>query len=221
MSTLTSPGIPVRIPGHFIEPGAMKIFITLFSLLLATHIFCTASASSVDQEIGRVAGEVAQLKLGFDNYFIGHKLTSTQKATAQRNAIEKSLQGTYKFKDGEIFVVAAQEDDTVLGVYKQYPEVAMDELKKIVGSLMFEYGEPTATAHDKMIYWTYNENGKIDQDTFEFEKDSGGSEPIGTIKFSSSERIGSEQKEQAQPISAYLMITSDPLSKLFLALSKQ
>lgn len=199
----------------------MKTFIALFSLLLATHIVCNAGASTVDQEISRVAGDVAQLELGFDNYLIGHKLSNTQKETALRNAIEKSLQGTYKFKDGEIFVVAAQEDDTVLGVYKQYPEVSMDELKKIVGSLMFAYGEPTATAHDKMIYWTYNEKGKIDQDTFEFEKDSGSSEAIGTIKFSSSERIGSEQKEEAQPISAYLMITSDPLSKLFLALHKQ
>jgi hypothetical protein len=59
------------------------------------------------------------------------------------------------------------------------------------------------------------------QDTFEFEKDSGGSEALGTIKFSSSERIGSEQKEAAPPISAYLMITSDPLSRLFLARNKQ
>ena len=61
---------------------------------------------------------------------------------------------------------------------------------------------------------------KIDQDTFDIQKDSGGSTALATIKFSSSEMFNAELKEKDAPISAYLMITSDPLSKLFLAQSK-
>ena len=199
----------------------MRIYLTFIALVVSGLLLNNlVIGSTIEEEIDRVAGEVAKLELGFGDYVLGRSLTDEQKDIATQNPIKKSLQGTYKFLDGEIYVIAADDNDVVLGVYQHYPKSTMAEIKKIVGSLMFEYGEPTATAHDKMIYWTYNESGRIDQETFEIAKDSGGAKSLATIKFSSSEMFSGEPKEEEPPISAYLMITSDPLSKLFLALSK-
>ncbi len=200
----------------------MKKYMLFLSVLLAALLLSAAlSASTIEEEIDRVAGKVAQLELGFGQYMLGNKITDEQKQTALLNSIEKSLQGTYKFQDGENFVIAANDDDIILGVYRHYPESTIAEIKNLVGGLMFEYGEPTATAHDKMIYWTFDDQGKINQDTFESQKNSGGPDPLATVKFSSSVRLGAEAQEELEPISAYLMITSDPLSKLFLASTKQ
>lgn len=195
----------------------------IFIAILVSGLLLNRAAigSTIEEEIDRVADEVAELKLGFGDYVLGKALTMEQKEIALQNPIKKSLRGTYKFQDGETFVIAASNDDIVLGVYRHYPESTIADQKKIIGGLMFEYGEPTATAHDKMIYWTYDKTGKIDQDTFEFQKSNGGTKSLATIKFSSSELFSGEAKEDAPPISAYLMITSDPLSQLFLAQTKQ
>ena len=189
----------------------------MFSALSATN----STGATVEEEIDRVAGEVAKLELGFGEYVLGKPLSESQKSAALQNPIKKSLQGTYKFLDDGIYVIAANDNDIVLGVYKDYPDTSMEKIKKMVGNLMFEYGEPTASAHDKMIYWTYDENGKIGQDDFDSSKDSGGAESLATIKFSSSEMFNAELKDKNTPISAYLMITSNPLSKLFLAKTQQ
>lgn len=202
----------------------MKYASQLWSFfLILIFAAATAQASAVVKEMNRVAGEVAELELGFGDYVLGRALTPEQKKLGQKNSVKKSLQGTYKFKDGEVFVVAAWEGDIVLGVYKQYPDTTMNTVKSVIGGLMIEYGEPTAMAHDKLVYWTYNKDGRIPQDVFDFERQNGGADNLATVKFSSSERIITEEdKEKAENIeqkklSAYVMITSDPLSKLFLA----
>lgn len=195
--------------------------VRLSVLFLICLLSIPAAASTVVKEIDRVASEVAVLELGFDSYVLGKPLTDRQKETAKKNPIKKVLKGTYKFKDREIFIIAAVKNDIVLGVYKEYPETSSQQLKNIIGTLMLEYGEPTATAHDKIIYWSYDKNGKIDQDTFDFARQSGGAKSVAAIKFSNSEIIAMEDdgkdKTAEKKSSAYLMITSDPLSKLFLA----
>lgn len=199
------------------------IFTAVFTLTLFFINHTAINAATVGQELNRVAGEVAELKLGFNEYVLGEKLSKEQKSNGMKYAIPKSLTGTYKFQDGEIFVIAAEESDIVLGMYKEYEDTDPEQLKKIIGTLMFEYGEPTATAHDKMIYWTYNSNGKISQDAFDFERPSGGAKSLVVIKFSSTDIIGQPSKESVDKAktSAYLMITSDQLSTLFLAQTKE
>lgn len=208
-----------------------KILNYLFAALLCTFPLTPASAATVAEEISRVAGEVANLELGFGRYILGKTLTDEQKKFAFKNPIEKALEGTYKFRDDEVYVVASRENDTVLGVYKVYHQASMDNIKDIVGTLMLEYGEPTAVAHEKLVYWSYNKSGKISQEDFDFSRQSGGMDSLAAVKFSSSEPIASgsaegERQENAEnqkpvEISAYVMITSDPLSKLFLANTAQ
>ena len=200
----------------------MKIYTIVFTLIMFWGFSVNSlTGTTVEEEIVRVAGEVAKLELGFGDYVLGKPLSASQKRAASQNPIEESLQGTYKFFVDGIYVIAANDNDVVLGVYKDYPEISMEEIKKMVGNLMFEYGEPTASAHDKMIYWTYDDKGKIGQDAFNASKDSGGAESLATIKFSSSEMFSAQLKDKTTPISAYLMITSNPLSKLFLAKTQQ
>ena len=198
--------------------------------LLPVLLFCLLStpayADDIVKEMNRVAAEVATLKLGFGDYVLGLSLTAKQKEGAKKNRVAKTLKGTYKFRDADINVVIAQENDVVLGIYKHYPEASMDQVKTVIGDLMLEFGEPTTMAHEKLIYWAFDKDGKISEDVFDFLRQSGGSETLATIKFSSSERVapdapnkkGEEKQEKAEQKkpSVYVMITSDPLSKLFL-----
>ena len=69
----------------------------LLGVLLLLAIPALTSAS--EKEIGRVADEVSRLNLGFGSYILGQTLTVDQKEKARQALIEKSLKGTYKFKE--------------------------------------------------------------------------------------------------------------------------
>lgn len=197
-----------------------NILLLPFTLLLFLCLPFLCSATTVNEEIDRVSGEVAKLELGFNDYVLGKKLSADQQDVAEKNMVEKALTGTYKFKDGDVFVIASKETDTVIGLYQDYPDASMETLKSVIGGLMLQHGEPTAMAHNKMVYWTYNEKGKIEQDAFDIERVSGGVQSLVTVKFSSTEPIiekVQKEGEEESKISAYVMITSDPLSKLILA----
>ena len=204
-----------------------RCFFQLAVLVLICLLTTNTFADTIAEEIKQVASEVALLKLGFGSYVIGTTLTTEQKTLARANPITKTIQGTSKFQDQDVFVIAGKENDLVLGVYKEYLEIPPGQLKNVIGGLMLEYGEPTATAHGKLIYWSYNQDGKVDQDTFDFSRQSGGIQSLVTVKFSSSAVIvaedtsptgeSSQKTDVEKKQSAYVMITSDPLSKLFLA----
>ncbi|WP_163340450.1 hypothetical protein [Desulfopila sp. IMCC35008] len=189
----------------------------LFGLIIFVLYTTNLSATTVDQELDRIAGEVAGLKLGFGTYILGSSLNDSQKKMAARSPVDKAMQGTHKFQDGEVFVVVSSDNGIILGIYKEYPEATRKQMKSIIGDLMFRHGEPTAMAHDKIVYWTYNKSGKISQDEFDFARQSGGAESLVTVKLSSSGKIFTEKEEDNTISSVYVMITSDPLSKLFLA----
>jgi hypothetical protein len=36
----------------------------------------------------------------------------------------------------------------------------------MVGDLMMQFKEPTAMAHDKLIYWAFDKDGRIPEDLF-------------------------------------------------------
>lgn len=197
--------------------NALYISVITLSLFLCGSAFAT----SVDEQIKIVADQVAELKLGFGEYILGSSLSDSQKHLSESTRLDKATKGTYKFKDEELFVVASQSDDTILGLYKEYPGADKEAVKTIIGELMLNHGEPTAMAHSKLVYWTYNTSGKISQDDFDFSRQSGGTDSLVTVKLSSSERIvmqeAEDKEEKFETSDMYVMITSDPLSKLFLA----
>lgn len=203
-------------------------------LILAVLLFAMASAvptpaagaadPPVKESLGR---EVATIKLGFGDYILGRVLTDKQKDLARQHPVAKALAGTYKFQDGELFVVADEKSDMVIGIYKQNGEASREEVKKMVGELMVQFNEPTTMAHDKLIYWAFGRKGRISEEQFNQARQSGGRQVLATVKFSSSlpvfqeaaaaEGDQTEVAEIEQKAAIYVIISSNPLSNLYLA----
>jgi hypothetical protein len=200
----------------------LGLFLTVFPVGL--------QAGDGATELKRIGKEVAALKLGLGDYYIGQILSGEQKKIAERNVIHKTINGTYKFQDGDVFVVVGKKTDMVIGVYKQNIYASREDVKKMVGELMMQFEEPTTMAHDKLLYWAFGKDGRISEDLFDQARDSGGEEVLATVKFSSSlpispdadpAKVEKEDSVKDQEISSiYVMINSIPLSKIFLALTK-
>lgn len=205
----------------------MKQFLCLLlGLLLLTLQSVGSQAASGAQEMKRLAADVAALELGFGEYILGGALTTDQKALARQNAIPKTLEGTIKFSDGDIYVVAKSDDGMILGLYKENTEATREEVKEMVGDLMMEFEEPTTMAHDTLIYWAFDKNGKIGGDEYDFSKQTGETDLIATVKLKSSQPIRpdappeeekKEQEPEGEKLSVYVIISSNPLSQIFLA----
>lgn len=220
------------MPGHVSADNFLimkKISLVLIAFLSAVLLVTPLYASEAAHEFKRLAAEVAALNLGFEKYNLGSKLTEQQKLFADNNRINKSLDGTYKFKDGDVFVVAKADDDTVLGIYKEYNGIARDQVRAIVGDLMMRFNEPTTIGHDKLIYWAFDKNGRIPDDVYSMLKKSSGADVLGLVKFSSTLPITGEKEEETEEVenkaeeknsSVYVIVSSDPLSKLFLAMNR-
>lgn len=203
-----------------------QICCLLLGLLVLTLQPVGSHAASGAEEMKRLAADVAALELGFGEYILGGTLTSGQKTLARQNAIPKTLEGTIKFSDGDIYVVAKSDDGMILGIYKEYGEATREVVKELVGDLMMRFEEPTTMAHDKLIYWAFDKNGKLGEDEFDFSKQTGDMDLIATVKFQSSKPIqpdapSQEEEKGEEPAkekpSVYVIISSNPLSRIFLA----
>ena len=197
-------------PLHIIAPAVL--------LMVLVFLLQTGYSSEMTNNL---AAKVASLELGMNDYTIGSKLTPVQKKIALENILKDAYEGTYKFKDGDLFVIAARNDNTILAIYQRNDEADMDKAKLMVSSLMLLYGEPTTMAHDKLIYWAYGGEGKISEETYNKLRDN--SEAMGilaTVKFNSSFEITGENPVQGETGTNYFIISSDPLTQEFISRSK-
>jgi len=207
-----------------------RVYLLLLGLLLAV-VPVGLQAGDGATEMKRLGEEVAALQLGLGDYFIGQILNAEKKEVAKKNVIHKTLDGSYKFQDGDIFVVADKKTDMVIGIYKQNTEASREDVKEMVGELMLQFQEPTTMAHDKLIYWAFGKDGRISEDLFDQARASGGEDVLATVKFSSTlpivqDSIPEKDKKveavkDVESSSIYVMINSIPLSKIFLSLNKQ
>ncbi len=197
-------------PLHIIAP----------SVLLIVLVFLLQTGYS-NEMTNNLAAKVASLELGMDGYTIGHKLTPVQKKIASENISNNAYEGTYKFKDSDLFIIAAENDDIILAVYQRNDEANMKQAKSMVASLMLLYGEPTTMAHDKLIYWAYAGAGKISEETFNKLRDNNATmEILATVKFNSSFEITGENPVQEETGINYFIISSDPLTQEFINRNK-
>ncbi|GAB4345652.1 MAG: hypothetical protein Kow0089_22860 [Desulfobulbaceae bacterium] len=161
--------------------------------------------------------KIASLALGMEGYTIGKKLSPEQKTFAVANLLDTSYRDTYSFSDGELRIVAAKQDDTVLALYQRNDRADFEEAKRIVSGLMGLYGNPTTMAHDQLIYWAYGSQGKIDEDSYNKTKgQEGRTEILATVKFSSDFPITDAPAEDLKG-TVYFIISSDLLTSSFLA----
>jgi len=206
-----------------------NIALLLFFMLLCVFNANSLFAESIAKATKKKAAEVQALKIGFGNYILGHELSPDQKKLAEKHLlpVAESKEWTYKFQDEDIFIVADKKTNLILGVYKEQEKATRRDVKTMVGSLMMDFEEPTVMAHDKMIYWAYDQKGKVSQERFEEARDTGGFEALATVKFSSTESIFLESeksdkneetiKAEGKIADIYVVITSGPLVSLFMA----
>ncbi len=199
--------------------------LALFTIMLATFTLASASQTPVEPT-EMLASRVAYLNLGFGNYVVGASLNEDARKQAKLNPVADTYKGTYKFQDGDVFVVVDKETDVILAMYKQNEKANRDQVKSFLGDLMMRFEEPTVMAHSKIIYWAFGPDGLLTENDYRAAKENGEIDILGTVKFSSSNDIrpdakkaeGESVEEIIDPDSEiYAIISSDPLIKRFMA----
>ena len=189
----------------------MKTFLTIIAaVILSVATACSPKADEFTDLFTRVEN----LNIQRYDYTLAKALADKQKQTAQRHAVESASPGTYKFKDNHLFVVVDKTTDRVLILYERYESAGREKIRELVGTLFFDFGDPTVMAHDKTIYWAFDENGKISEEQYRDAKEKG--EPLkalATVKLDSSRKI-MDNSDPGKDGSVYYIVSSEPILKL-------
>jgi len=178
--------------------------------ILSTAAACSSQADGFTDLYTRVE----KLNIRRNDYTLGRVLTDKQKQTARRNSQEIAVPGTYKFKDNDLYVVADKATDRVLILYERYEPASGKKISELVGTLFFDFGDPTVMAHDKTIYWAFDEKGKISEEQYREAKAN--REPLktlATVKLDSSRKIVDDSNPEEDG-SVYYIVSSEPILKL-------
>jgi len=187
---------------------------TLSIILAVIILLFNYACSPQADEIADLSERVAKLNIHRNDYIPGKALTDMQKKTAQRNALEEASPGTYKFKDNDLFVVADRASDRVLVIYERYEQASREKIRELVGVLFFDFGEPTIVAHEKTIYWAFDEKGKISEEVYRKAKKEGQPrKAIAIVKLDSSQKI-MDKSGSLEKGSVYYIISSEPILKI-------
>ena len=178
----------------------------VFAVVSAVLLF---SCSSAD-EMTALLDQVEKLNISRDNYTLGKALTDKQKKTARQNTVQEAAPGTWKFKDKDLYVVADRNTDRVIILYEQHEKASGKKTQELIGSLFFEFGDPTVMAHDKVIYWAFDSKGKVSEEQYGKIKDAKGQlQILATVKLNSSEKIMGNPESK----SVFYIISSEPVLK--------
>jgi len=189
----------------------MKIFLTIIAAVILS---VAAACSPKADEFTDLFIRVENLNIQRHDYTLAKALTDKQKKTAQRNALEAASPGTYKFNDNDLYVVADQASDRVLVIYERYEPASSEKIQELVGALFFDFGDPTVMAHDKTIYWAFDENGKITEERYRKAKKEGRPlKTLATVKLESSQKI-MDKSAILESGSVYYIISSEPILKI-------
>jgi hypothetical protein len=100
-------------------------------------------------------------------------------------------------------------------VQKANKSSKMKIAQNVVGDLYMEFDEPTIFAHEKIVYWAYEQNGKISTVRFDKAKEEKKKlDILATVKFTSDIKIMGEQEGSSKGY-VYYIISSDPILKYF------
>jgi len=186
---------------------------TILLIFLSALLFAAACSPRAD-EISDLFARVEKLKIQRGDYILAKALTDKQKETAQRHVAEAPSPGTYKFNDSDLFVVVDIATDRVLILYERYEPIGREKIRELVGNLFFDFGDPTVMAHEKTIYWVFDEKGKISEENYRKAKKEGKLlNTLATVKLDSSHKI----LDKSGPVvngNVYYIISSEPILKL-------
>jgi len=137
----------------------MKKYLILFITITSSLLFANMES------------DVANLKIGLGNYYIGQTLSKEDMKQVVKNSIPTNQAGTIKFKDNNLTVVIRERDNRVIIIYRLFNKASREELERVISGLILDFGEPTAISHNKIVYWSFSKNGKITEEKFKEFKD--------------------------------------------------
>jgi len=117
----------------------------IFAILLTLNILNASELSSVEK-----------LGIEYEGYKLGAVFTNKK-----ANKIEdKSINYNKYLVNSKTIVVTDKKENRIVVIRKRFNKLAKSKLKSLVSSLIYQNGEPTAVAHEKIVYWIYDNNGK-------------------------------------------------------------
>ncbi len=166
-------------------------------------------------EVDILFSQVAALKIERQGYVLGAELTRDQLTVAAENPMKSASKKVFKFQDQGLNIVADQSTNRVLVIYQQFNKAGQKKAQDLVGELFMAYGDPTISAHDKVVYWAWGKKEKFTAAQFDMAKEKKKKLAIiATVKLNSEIKI--MDKTQADAIGdAYYIISSDPLLQFF------
>jgi hypothetical protein len=123
----------------------------LWSSLLCVGVFLQAG----------IFEEIEIMQKGADGYILGKALNDEQKEIREQKGVKSDNPHVGKFLANENLLIAYNtQNNRVLAINKRLNKVTQVQLQTLISNLIHDYDEPTAMAHDKMIYWIYNAKGE-------------------------------------------------------------
>ncbi|QTA81586.1 Uncharacterized protein dnl_39250 [Desulfonema limicola] len=192
---------------------------TLILFYAVFLIFSSYGASRAD-ELSDLLNQVEKLNITIKGYTLGRALSQEQKTKAAKNIINDPAldpeTGIYKFKHENLYVTADKLNHRVIIIYEQYEKLPYKKMQDIVGNLFFIFGDPTVMAHEKIIYWAYDNKGRISENKFRSIKDNKEKlQVLAYVKLNSDTKIMELKNSQDNNKGdIYYIISSDPVLKL-------
>lgn len=193
----------------------------LFAALSLTALLPmeAAAASRIPPQLVK---DVRSLGLQRGPYVLGAVLTPKQLELAHRHALPPTADGTFRFKDGEIQVVAEKGSNVIIAISEYHPNWPHKKVKDLIGEFTLGFGFPTVVAHGKTLYWFYSVDKKllVDQEYKDYVLQKGREGILATIKLQTGQFIEEDQgkgkdKGDDSPDSVYYVIYSNPILELF------
>lgn len=193
-----------------------KIGLVLSLCLLGVMLTVIPSQGGVPDEA--LVKAVSELKVSYNGYVIGGVLSEEQVLFAKRNLVKNGYPGTYKFRDEtSTHVVVSQQSNMVLAVYREADGVDAEAVKGMLAELMSNFGDPSALAHDKIIYWVFGSKGKVNEEEFNRAKQAGSLDALVTVKLNSSEEFEAMANGEKEIANIYFLVSSQPILQEFIA----
>ncbi len=158
--------------------------------------------------------KVQQLGLTHGNLLLGAKFVDSGDFVPEREA----WPGTRRYRRNSLVVAVEARTQRIIALFEEYPALSPEDLKKLVGTLVARFGEPTFEAHDRMLFWYFTSKGKVSSEEFERLRESGKvPELLAVAKFYCNQNIidFADKKRRDDKAKAYFTVYSPALIKRF------
>ena len=197
--------------------------IVVFSLLLGCLNVVVRAASMDNSRIPLdLLKDVRTLRLQRGNYVLGMPLTSEQLKLAKKRSLSPTAPGTFRFKDGDLQIVAEEGSNIVIAISEYHPKWPKKQIKDLIGEFTLGFGFPTTTAHGRTLYWFYSADGRLLEEVNykDYVLEHGKYSVIATIKMQTGSLLLKEDPKESKPVddeldSVYYVIYSNPILELF------